>query len=56
MCIILVQSSKLELLCDIYIYICVSLNILCAGAVKDAIETLRSNGVKAFVLDLRNNR
>ncbi|XP_065047246.1 carboxyl-terminal-processing peptidase 2, chloroplastic-like isoform X4 [Musa acuminata AAA Group] len=26
------------------------------ASVKDAIETLRSNGVKAFVLDLRNNR
>ncbi|XP_065047244.1 carboxyl-terminal-processing peptidase 2, chloroplastic-like isoform X2 [Musa acuminata AAA Group] len=25
------------------------------ASVKDAIETLRSNGVKAFVLDLRNN-
>lgn len=26
------------------------------GEVKNAIDTLRSNGVKAFVLDLRNNR
>ncbi|XP_065047245.1 carboxyl-terminal-processing peptidase 2, chloroplastic-like isoform X3 [Musa acuminata AAA Group] len=33
-----------------------SFNQNASGAVKDAIETLRSNGVKAFVLDLRNNR
>ncbi|URE20080.1 TSPc [Musa troglodytarum] len=32
-----------------------SFNQNASGAVKDAIETLRSNGVKAFVLDLRNN-
>ncbi|THU61311.1 hypothetical protein C4D60_Mb07t21960 [Musa balbisiana] len=32
-----------------------SFNQNASGAVKDAIETLRSNGVNAFVLDLRNN-
>ncbi|XP_072975096.1 carboxyl-terminal-processing peptidase 2, chloroplastic [Typha angustifolia] len=32
-----------------------SFNQNASGAVKDAIETLRNNNVKAFVLDLRNN-
>ncbi|WOL19283.1 carboxyl-terminal-processing peptidase 2, chloroplastic isoform X1 [Canna indica] len=32
-----------------------SFNQNASGAVKNAIETLRSKGVKAFVLDLRNN-
>lgn len=33
-----------------------SRTLLCVGAVKEAIETLRGNNVNAFVLDLRDNR
>lgn len=54
-----VLSTKISLFVFLtfkYIYIYTITWKSSVGAVKEAIETLRSDNVNAFVLDLRDNR
>lgn len=41
---------------DIHCRLLIVYNSSSVGAVRDAIDTLKSNNVNAFVLDLRDNR